>query len=80
MDVTEFVVLQHIVRDFYASYVFNLRGSIDRRARPAKQDSLTSVLLWGCQVDISETAFCRFMYDPTIGTQWALNTGKFNYR
>ena len=36
---------EEIVRELYDSYVATLRGSINRRARPAKQDKLTSVLV-----------------------------------
>lgn len=38
---------EEIVREFYASYVDTLRGSIDRRSKPVKQDALTSLLVRG---------------------------------
>lgn len=39
---------EKIVWEFYASYVVTLLGSIARHSRPAKQDPLTSILVWGC--------------------------------
>ena len=33
---------KNIFRDFYASYMATLRGSIDRRDRPTNEESLTS--------------------------------------
>ena len=48
MDGAEFVTnSEEIFRDFNASYVISLRDSIARRAIPAKQDPLTSVLVRG---------------------------------
>ena len=71
---------EEIIQEFYVSYVATLRGSLDRWARPTKQDPLTSTLVWGCRVDISESTIHSFLYDPTTGTQWAQNTSEFNYR
>ena len=34
-----------IIREFYASYVENLRGSLDKRAKSAKKDPLTQFLV-----------------------------------
>lgn len=33
--------IEDIIREFYASYVENLRGSLDKRAKSAKKDPLT---------------------------------------
>lgn len=48
-----------------------LRGSLNRRARPAKQDPLTTVLVWRFEVDISPVTIRRFMYGTDI-TQFPL--------
>lgn len=49
-----------IVREFYASYVTTLQGSLDRRARHAKHDPLTYTLVRVFRVDISESTICQF--------------------
>lgn len=46
---------EDVVREFYASYLATLRGSLDWRANPAKQDPLTEVFVRGCLVDFSPT-------------------------
>lgn len=74
---------EEIVQMFYASYISTFRGSINRQKKSAKQDPLTSTWVWGCRFDISKTTICRFLYGPTIGSQWILNTSefsKFHYR
>lgn len=60
---------KEIVREFYASYVSNIRGSIDRRERPAKHDPHTFFLVRGCRFDISEATLCGFLNRPTTETQ-----------
>lgn len=52
---------KEVVRDFYASYLVNLRGSLDRQGNSAKKDPLTGVLVRGRWVDISPTTFYRFL-------------------
>ena len=47
---------EKVVREFYVSYVVTLRGSFNRRAKLAKHDSFTQVLVRGCRVDISPTS------------------------
>lgn len=56
---------EEIIREFYVSYVASLRGSIDKRARPAKQDRLTYTIVWGCGVDISKSTIRRYMAPPS---------------
>ena len=56
-----------VVREFYASYVVNFRGSLDRRVRPFKQDPPIEVLVLGCRVDISSTSINLFSYGVSIG-------------
>ncbi|KAG5595790.1 hypothetical protein H5410_037022 [Solanum commersonii] len=71
---------EEIVREFYASYAATLRGSISKRSKPLAQDPLTSTLVRGCPVDISPATIRRFLYGPTAGHSWSLNTAKFDYR
>ncbi|KAG5591453.1 hypothetical protein H5410_041967 [Solanum commersonii] len=71
---------EEIVREFYASYVATLRGSISKRSKPLAQDPLTSTLVRGCSVDISPATIRRFLYGPTMGHSWSLNTAEFDYR
>ena len=52
---------EKMVREFYASYVANLRSKIYRWAAPAKQAPLERVRVWGVQVDISLHAIRRFL-------------------
>ncbi|KAG5615279.1 hypothetical protein H5410_015103 [Solanum commersonii] len=73
-------VCEEIVREFYASYAATLRGSISKRSKPLAQDPLTSTLVRGCPVDISPATIRRFLYGPTAGHSWSLNTAEFDYR
>jgi len=69
-----------MVREFYASYAATLRGSITKRSKPLAQDPLTSTMVRGCPVDISHATISRFLYGPTTGHSWSLNTSEFDYR
>ncbi|KAG5615083.1 hypothetical protein H5410_014907 [Solanum commersonii] len=40
---------------------------------------LTSTLVRGCLVEISHTTIRRFLYGPTAGHFWSLNTTEFDY-
>ncbi|KAG5585933.1 hypothetical protein H5410_046367 [Solanum commersonii] len=71
---------EEIVREFYASYAATLWGSISKRSKPLAQDPLTSTLVRGCPVDISPATIRRFLYGPTAGHSWSLNTAEFDYR
>uniref|UniRef100_M1DG60 Integrase core domain containing protein n=1 Tax=Solanum tuberosum TaxID=4113 RepID=M1DG60_SOLTU len=71
---------EEIVREFYASYVATLRGSISKRSKPLAQDPLTSTMVRGFSVDISPATISRFLYGPTTGHSWSLNTAEFDYR
>ncbi|KAG5575423.1 hypothetical protein H5410_055557, partial [Solanum commersonii] len=71
---------EEIVREFYASYAATLRGSTSKRSKPLAQDPLTSTLVRGCPVDISPATIRRFLYGPTAGHSWSLNTAEFDYR
>ncbi|KAG5620829.1 hypothetical protein H5410_006047 [Solanum commersonii] len=71
---------EEIVREFYASYAATLRGSISKRSKPLAQDPLTSTLVRGCPVDISPATIRWFLYGPTAGHSWSLNTAEFDYR
>lgn len=51
-----------IVRELYVSYVATLRGILDRRSKPVKQDPLTDILVQRCWVDISSISIPRFLY------------------
>jgi len=44
------------------------------------QDPLTSTVVRGCPVDISHATISRFLYGPTTGHSWSLNTAEFKYR
>uniref|UniRef100_M1E0R7 Putative plant transposon protein domain-containing protein n=1 Tax=Solanum tuberosum TaxID=4113 RepID=M1E0R7_SOLTU len=71
---------EEMVREFYASYAATLRGSITKRSKPLAQDPLTSTMVRGCPVDISPATISRFLYGPTTGHSWSLNTSEFDYR
>uniref|UniRef100_M1DJL9 Integrase core domain containing protein n=1 Tax=Solanum tuberosum TaxID=4113 RepID=M1DJL9_SOLTU len=71
---------KEMVREFYASYAATLRGSITKRSKPLAQDPLTSTMVRGCPVDISPATIRRFLYGPTTGHSWSLNTSEFDYR
>ncbi|KAG5598915.1 hypothetical protein H5410_030285 [Solanum commersonii] len=71
---------EEIVREFYAFYAATLRGSISKRSKPLAQDPLTSTLVRGCPVNISLATIRRFLYGPTAGHSWSLNTAEFDYR
>ncbi|KAG5598756.1 hypothetical protein H5410_030126 [Solanum commersonii] len=62
------------------SYLATLRGSISKRSKPLAQDPLTSTLVRGCPVDISPATIQRFLYGPTAGHSWSLNTAELDYR
>lgn len=57
---------EEIVREFYGSYLATLQGSIHNRAKLTKQDPLTYTI-------------CRFLYGPTTGITWSLNSVEFGY-
>uniref|UniRef100_M1DAT4 Integrase core domain containing protein n=1 Tax=Solanum tuberosum TaxID=4113 RepID=M1DAT4_SOLTU len=61
---------EEIVREFYASYAATLRGSISKWSKLLAQDTLTSMLVRGCPVDISPATIRRFLYGPTMGHSW----------
>uniref|UniRef100_M1DXE6 Integrase core domain containing protein n=1 Tax=Solanum tuberosum TaxID=4113 RepID=M1DXE6_SOLTU len=69
---------EEIVREFYASDPTTLRGSIDKRVKPAAQTPLTATLVHGFSIDISKTTIHRFLYGP--GNTLPINTANFNYR
>lgn len=71
---------EDIAREFYASYVDTLLGSLDRRPRPAKQDPLKSTLVCGCRVDIFEVTIFRFFDSPIIGPHTTHNSAEVDYR
>ncbi|KAG5585467.1 hypothetical protein H5410_045901 [Solanum commersonii] len=71
---------EEIVREFYASYTATLRDSISKRSKPLAQAPLTFTLVRGCPVDISPTTIRRFLYSPTMGHSWSLNTAEFDYK
>uniref|UniRef100_M1DVI5 Integrase core domain containing protein n=1 Tax=Solanum tuberosum TaxID=4113 RepID=M1DVI5_SOLTU len=71
---------EEMVREFYASYAATLRGSITKRSEPLAQDPLISTMVRGCLVDISPATISRFLYSPTTGHSWSLNTSEFDYR
>ncbi|KAG5580148.1 hypothetical protein H5410_050775, partial [Solanum commersonii] len=48
--------------------------------KPLAQTPLTSTLVRGCPVDISPATIRRFLYGPTMGHSWFLNTAEFDYR
>lgn len=70
---------EEIVQEFYISTIAILRGSIDERAKSAKKDPLTSMILWGCRVDNSATTMNNFQYGSSTLTQWTRNTQEFDY-
>jgi len=70
---------EEMVREFYASYAATLRGSITKRSKPLAQDPLTSTMVRGCSVDTSPATISRFLYGPTTGHSWSLNTSEFDY-
>ncbi|KAG5585940.1 hypothetical protein H5410_046374 [Solanum commersonii] len=71
---------EEIVREFYASYATTLRGSISKWSKPLAQDPLTSTMVRGYLVDISQATISRFLYGTTTGHFWSLNTMEFDYR
>uniref|UniRef100_M1DH31 Integrase core domain containing protein n=1 Tax=Solanum tuberosum TaxID=4113 RepID=M1DH31_SOLTU len=71
---------EEIVREFYASYAATLRGSISKQSKPLAQDPYISTLVRGCPVDISPATIRRFLYGPTMGHSWSVNTAEFDYR
>ncbi|KAG5615474.1 hypothetical protein H5410_015298 [Solanum commersonii] len=71
---------EEIMREFYASYAATLYGSISKKLKPLAQDPLTSTMVRGCLVDISQATMSRFLYGPTTGHTWSLNTTEFDYR
>ncbi|KAG5606642.1 hypothetical protein H5410_028134 [Solanum commersonii] len=73
-------VLTVSLHEFYASYAATLRGSISKRSKPLAQYPLTSTLVRGCPVDISPATISHFLYGPTTGHSWSLNTAEFDYR
>ncbi|KAG5581491.1 hypothetical protein H5410_052118 [Solanum commersonii] len=71
---------EEIVQEFYASYAATLRGSISKWSKPLVQDPLTSTMFRDCPVDISPATISHFLYGPTTGHSWSLNTTEFDYR
>ena len=71
---------EEMVREFYVSYAATLRDSITKRSKPLAQDPLTSTMVRGCPVDISPATISHFLYGPTTGHSWSLNTSEFDYR
>uniref|UniRef100_M1DL71 Integrase core domain containing protein n=1 Tax=Solanum tuberosum TaxID=4113 RepID=M1DL71_SOLTU len=71
---------EEIVQEFYVSYVATLRGSITKRSKPLAQDPLTSTMVRSCPVDVSPATISCFLYGPTTGHSWSLNTSEFDYR
>uniref|UniRef100_M1DII0 Integrase core domain containing protein n=1 Tax=Solanum tuberosum TaxID=4113 RepID=M1DII0_SOLTU len=71
---------EEMVWEFYASYAATLRGSISKQSKPIAQDHLTTTMVRGCPVDISHATISRFLYGPTTGHSWSLNTTEFEYR
>uniref|UniRef100_M1DNE5 Integrase core domain containing protein n=1 Tax=Solanum tuberosum TaxID=4113 RepID=M1DNE5_SOLTU len=61
---------EEIVWEFYASYASTLRGSISKWSKLLAQDTLTSMLVRGCPVDISPATIRHFLYGPTTGHSW----------
>uniref|UniRef100_M1DZH1 Integrase core domain containing protein n=2 Tax=Solanum tuberosum TaxID=4113 RepID=M1DZH1_SOLTU len=58
------------------SYAATLRGSISKRSKPLAQDPLTSTMVQDCPMDISPAIISRFLYGPTTGHSWSLNTAE----
>uniref|UniRef100_M1DX59 Integrase core domain containing protein n=1 Tax=Solanum tuberosum TaxID=4113 RepID=M1DX59_SOLTU len=71
---------EEIVQEFYASYAATFRGSISKWSKPLAQDPLISTMVQGFLVDISPATISRFLYGPTTGHSWSLNTAEFDYR
>uniref|UniRef100_M1DWY7 Putative plant transposon protein domain-containing protein n=1 Tax=Solanum tuberosum TaxID=4113 RepID=M1DWY7_SOLTU len=71
---------EEMVREFYYSYAAILRGSITKKSKPLAQDPLTSTMVRDCPLDISPATISRFLYGPTMGHSWSLNTSEFDYR
>uniref|UniRef100_M1DD59 Integrase core domain containing protein n=1 Tax=Solanum tuberosum TaxID=4113 RepID=M1DD59_SOLTU len=71
---------EEIVREFYSSYAATLRGSIFKRSKLLAEDPFTSTMVRGCPVDISPATIRRFLYGPTTGHSWSVNTTEFDYR
>uniref|UniRef100_M1DV07 Putative plant transposon protein domain-containing protein n=1 Tax=Solanum tuberosum TaxID=4113 RepID=M1DV07_SOLTU len=71
---------EEIMRKFYASYAATLCGSISKQSKPLDQDPLTSTMVRGCLVDISQATISRFLYGPTTCHSLSLNTMEFDYR
>ena len=70
---------EEVVREFYASYVANLRSQIDKRAAPAKQAPLEQVRVRGVQVDISLPAIHWFLYGESADVTQTPQTAEFDY-
>uniref|UniRef100_M1DVW3 Integrase core domain containing protein n=1 Tax=Solanum tuberosum TaxID=4113 RepID=M1DVW3_SOLTU len=71
---------EEIVREFYAYKAATLCGSISKKSKTIDQDPLTSTVVRGCPLDISDATIRRFLYGPTTGHSWSLNTTEFGYR
>uniref|UniRef100_M1DAD5 Integrase core domain containing protein n=1 Tax=Solanum tuberosum TaxID=4113 RepID=M1DAD5_SOLTU len=71
---------EEIVREFYVSYAATLRGSITKWSKPLAQDPIKSTLVQDCLVDISPATIRHFLYGPTTGHSWSVNTAEFDYR
>ncbi|KAG5599583.1 hypothetical protein H5410_030953 [Solanum commersonii] len=70
---------EEMVWEFYASYAATLCGLISKQSKPIAQDPLTSTMVRSYSVDISHATISRFLYGPTIGHSWSLNTAEFEY-
>ncbi|KAG5605217.1 hypothetical protein H5410_026709 [Solanum commersonii] len=53
---------------------------MDKNKTFPNEDPLTFTLVRGCPVDISPATIRRFLYGPTAGHSWSLNTAEFDYR
>lgn len=71
---------KEVVWEFYAIDVVTLRGSLERRSKPVKPDSLIEVVVRGYQVDISSTSIRCFLYGVSTSAARVTLTLEFDYR
>lgn len=71
---------EDIVRQFYTSYIEDLRGAFDRRAKPGKHTPLTNVRVQGFRVDISFPSILRLLHGGSTNAVKVPLTRDFDYR
>lgn len=69
---------KEMMREFDASYLTTLLGSLDRRANPTKHTPLTFVRVRGCRVDISFTTIYHFLYGEATDARKFPLTSEFD--